>query len=85
MLIKLTEYDLKEIKRMEEVIGKCKVIPVGDDKYIEADELLGMIEDLNYEYNNLQDKFLEFEADVQDNYKRVSQAEQYGISNRDFM
>ena len=85
MLYKLDDYDLREIKHSEEIIGRCKVITIGDDNYIEIEELLGIIENLNYEIERVTDKFIEFENDVRDNYKQISQAEQYGISDKDFI
>lgn len=85
MLYKLDDYDLREIKHSQEIIGKCKVITIGDDNYIEIEELLGIIENLNYEIERVTDKFIEFENDVRDNYKQISQAEQYGISDKDFI
>ena len=85
MLYKLDDYDIREIKHSENIIGKCKLITIGDDTYIEPSELLGIIENLNYEVERVSDKFIEFEQNVHDNYKQISQAEQYGISDRDFI
>ena len=87
MLIKLEDYDLKEIKSMEKKIGKCKTIPVGDDTYIDVDELMGMIEDLNYEYDHLEDEKEDLERDLEDNYvpRYKDKYEEYGISPRDFI
>ena len=86
MLIKLDEYDLKEIKSMEKKIGKCKVLQFGEDSYIEVEEIMGMIEDLNYEYERLEDEKEDLERDLEDNYvpRYKDKYEEYGVSPRDF-
>lgn len=85
MLIKLDQYDTNEIIKSEGFIGKCKRIEIGEDTYIEVDELLSIIEELNYELEETEDRFREYVQDVDDNYRQISHAEQYGISNRDFI
>ena len=85
MLIKLDKYDLGEIQKAEKEIGKCKTIKFGDDTYIEVDELLAIIENLNYELEHIQDEFSEFVKNVDDNFKPINKAEQYDISDRDFV
>lgn len=87
MLIKLEEYDLREIESMEKKIGKCKVLKFGDESYIEVDELMGMIEDLNYECDKLKEEKEDLERDLEDNYvpRYKDKYEEYGVSPRDFI
>jgi len=82
MKILLDEAEYRVIKQIEKKIGKINIDELG---YIEKDELIGALWDLNDAYDELEDKFITFEQDVQDNYKQVSQAEQYDVSDRDFI
>lgn len=52
--------------------------------YIEEDEILEIIEDLCYLVDKWQYKFEDLKSDLADNYRPVSKAEQYEISDRDF-
>lgn len=53
--------------------------------YIETESLLSMVDDLIYEIDLLNEKIEDREQDIQDNYRRISVAEQVGISDRDFI
>ena len=53
--------------------------------YIDADEMLCMIDDLLYKIDSLQEKIYDIEQDVQDNYKRIPVTELIGISDSDFI
>ena len=53
--------------------------------YIEQDDLLDMIEDLCYLIDKYKEELEELKNDVEDNYRRISPAEQYEISDRDFI
>ena len=60
------------------------------DKYfygkdiISVEDLVGTLEDLDSDYDMLEEKFEDFKRDVEDNYKPLSMAEQVGIDDRDF-
>ena len=82
MKILLDEAEFRVMKQIEKKVGAIKIDELG---YIDKDELIGVLWDLNDAYDDLEDRFVEFEQDVQDNYKQVSQAEQYDVSDRDFI
>lgn len=48
-------------------------------------DLLDIIYDLQIDYDFLQETFSEFTRDVENNYKRISVAEQIDISDKDFI
>lgn len=85
MLIELDDYDLNELKRVEKKIGKCKVVQIGDHNYMDVEELKGIIENLDYEIERIQEKYDDLRQDLEDNYRQIPQAEQYSISDRDFI
>ena len=82
MKILLDEAELRVMKNISDKVGK---ITIDQDGYIDKDELIGILWDLNDAYDDLEDRYREFEMDVQDNYKQITQAEQYGISDREFI
>lgn len=55
------------------------------DGYIENDNLVSMLENLLYEYDKLQEKYDDLESDLESNYRAIPIAEQYGISEREFV
>lgn len=71
--ITLTDYDIKWFDA-ENIDG-----------YIDADNIISMIEDLIYEIGCLKEKIEDREQDIKDNYRRIPTAEQVGISNKDFI
>ena len=70
---------------MEKKIGKCKTIPVGEDTYIEVEELMGMIEDLNYEYDHLEEEYKDLQNDLESNYKPIPPSDMYEVYDHDFI
>lgn len=52
---------------------------------IVEEEVGATIDDLKCEVEHYKEKFEDLEKDVEDNYKPISVAEQYGISDRDFI
>lgn len=48
-------------------------------------EIISIIEDLECELHTKEEKIEELENDLESNYKKVSLAEQYDISDRDFI
>ena len=51
---------------------------------ISVDDLLSVIEDLDSEVDNLEEKIEDLKNDIESNYKPVSKAEQYDISDSYF-
>ena len=51
---------------------------------ISIDDLINAIENLDGEVEEWQNKYEELQNDLQDNYRPISQAEQYDVSDRDF-
>lgn len=51
---------------------------------ISVEELLGVIEDLYFEKEHLEEELQDLKQDIEDNYKPISPYEMYGISERDF-
>lgn len=51
---------------------------------ISVEELLGIMEDLYFEKERLEEKIEELEQDIKENYKPISPYELYGVNERDF-
>ena len=49
------------------------------------EEKINIIEDLECELHIKEEKIEELENDIESNYERVSQSEQYDISDKDFI
>lgn len=62
-------------------------VHIGDDTYIDVEDLLGWIENLNYELDHAREEKEDLEKDLEDNYvPRYKDAyEEYGVSPRDFI
>ena len=52
--------------------------------YTTINELFAIIDDLKGDINHLQEEFDDYKADVKDNYKPISYAEQIGYNECDF-
>ena len=83
---KLSKSDFSIIARAEE-ITKCAFTThrVKDNYYMEGEELLNVIDHVLDEYYQLEEKYTEFKRNVEDNYRQIPVAEQYGISDKDFI
>ena len=55
------------------------------DRIMTLEELLNLCEDLYNEIDTLTEKIDDLEQDIQDNYKPIDKAEQYSISDSDFI
>ncbi len=55
------------------------------EAYISDENLVSMIENLLDKIETLKGDYKELEQDLQDNYKPIPVAEQYGISDKDFI
>lgn len=72
---KTTEKDIREFKQ------------IGDHTYIDVEDLLAFIENLNYEMERLEDMVIDLTNDIENNYERKcdDDYEYYGVSRSDFM
>lgn len=52
--------------------------------FIPVENMMNVIEDLLLEVGRLEEKYKDFEKQVEDNYKPISYAEQVGYNERDF-
>lgn len=52
---------------------------------VSIDELMGAIEDLKLEVDRLQEQIEDREQYYKDNYRKIDDAEYYGISKREFV
>ena len=55
------------------------------DDLISVESMMAAIEDLLIEIDRLEQKYNDFEQEVEDNYKPYTKEEMYGVSNRDFI
>ena len=85
MLFRLEDYWLRELDKTDKIIGKTKREVIDDTQYIEVEELLGIIENLNYEVERLEDEISELRQDIEDNYIQRKLEDDYSISERDFI
>ena len=85
MLYKLDDYWIKEIDKTDKIVGKSERIKLGDEEYITPEELLGIIENLVYEVERLQDQYRELQQDMEDNCVRRTPWEDSGMEYHDFI
>lgn len=55
---------------------------IGD--FIPSESIIPMLEDLLCEIDRLEEKYEDLERNLQDNYRQITPAEMYDISDRDF-
>lgn len=55
------------------------------DRVMTLEEILNLCEDLYNEVEVLNEKIEDLEQNIEDNYKPISKAEQYSISDADFI
>lgn len=60
-------------------------IHIGDDIYIDVEDLLGWIENLNYEIDHAQEELEDVKQDMEDNCVRRTAWEDSGMSWHDFI
>lgn len=80
MYYELNEKEQELIKRVE-VIAWCDFEK--QDRFIKADMLINVIEELMYAYEGLQEKYEDLQKDLEENYKPIPI--DYGMSERDFI
>jgi small nuclear ribonucleoprotein (snRNP)-like protein len=79
MLIKLDRWMNSVLLDSEEYIGKTPTIKLGEDEYVDIEELIGTIENLNDEIQRQIEKVEQYDKDIQENYvpkRRISR--EYG-------
>ena len=80
-------YKLNE--KEKEIIQKASDYTFTDyeleGNFISVDSLISAIEDLLLEVEHQQECYEDLERDLEDNYQPISQAEQYEVSDRDFI
>lgn len=72
--------DLYQYKGTYEVFNRL----FQNKNLISIDDLISCIEDLDSEVEDWKMKYQELQNDLEDNYRPISQAEQYEVSDRDF-
>lgn len=82
MYYKSDEIDMETIKKAEELTMTDYDIE-GD--FIKPEYLIELIEDLLIELDRANEKYEDLEKEIEDNYKPISVAEQYGIRDKDFI
>lgn len=85
MLLEIDEATERAINETQQYIGRTKFIELNDKKFVSTNDLISIIEDLNAELSRQIEKIEEYDRDIQDNYKPISKAEQYEISDKEFI
>lgn len=78
----LNEKELKIFKEIEEETNTSYEI---ENNLLPLENVMGIVEDLLSEINSLNEKLEDLENDVRENYRPIPVAEQYGISDEDFI
>ena len=86
MKYKLEEMWLKLIKEASNTVGTDYTTDIDADDYIEVDDLLELIEELNYAVKHVQEEFDDFKNEVEEDYvpRYKDKYELYGVSRNDF-
>lgn len=78
----LNEKELKIFKEIEEkTITNYEI----ENNLLPLENVMGIVEDLLSEINSLNEKLEDLENDIRENYRPIPVAEQYGISDEDFI
>lgn len=67
MKLMVTDDQIKIIENSEKIVG----VSERTGNYIELDELIGIIDDLVYEYHCLEEQFDDLKRDMEENYELV--------------
>ena len=78
----LNEKELKIFKDIEEETNTSYEI---ENNLLPLENVMGIVEDLLREINSLNEKLEDLENDIRENYRPIPVAEQYGISDEDFI
>jgi hypothetical protein len=92
MLYKLDDYWITELKKADRLVnpGNNRKYPsdikwIDEEAYIAVEDLLGWIENLDYELDHKTDELKDLKNDLESNYKPIPPEEQYEISDKDFI
>ena len=77
--------DEKELKIFKEIEEKTITNYEIENNLLPLENVIGIVEDLLSEINSLNEKLEDLENDVRENYIPIPVAEQYGISDEDFI
>lgn len=76
------------LKIDEEILKKIQDITMtnyeAEGCYLPADSINDIIEDLLLEIDRQEERYEDLERNLEDNYRPISAAELYGVSDRDF-
>ena len=80
MLIKVDKWLDSVLKDTDDLLcNNTKFIQLGEDKYIDLDELIGAIENLNDELVRTNEKIQQMDQEIQNDYiRRKHIAKEYG-------
>ena len=79
---KLHEKEIETIKRVSKITYTDYET---EGRFIPIENLMAAIEDLLIELDKAEEKYNDLEEQLRENYRPISVAEQYGISERDFI
>ncbi|MBE6156953.1 MAG: hypothetical protein E7161_04355 [Firmicutes bacterium] len=82
MYLKLDNKELEKLKRASDITSTDYEL-LGN--LMPAKNMMSVIEDLLYEIDRLEEKYDDLKNDMESNYKAIPIAEQYGISEREFV
>lgn len=87
MKYKLDDGWIKLIQSASKTVNTAYDSDIDADGYMEVEDLLRLIEDLNYEVQHVQEELEDFKDEVEEYYKPRYRDEYdlYGVSPRDFM
>ena len=73
------------IEDSRKIIERANRIMLAENKEnYTLDELIGIIDELTYEYDHLEEEFTDFKAMIQDNYEEKNPYDLYGVCDCDF-
>lgn len=76
--------NVDELEIMKKVTSITMVDYEIENDYIPVDSFISAIEDLICEIHNQEERYEDLEQNIRDNYRQLSPAEMYGISDKDF-
>lgn len=92
MLYKLDDYWIDELKKADRLLnpGNKRRYPtdikwIEEEAYIDVEDLLGWIENLDYELDHKKDELQDLQNDLESNYKPIPPGELYEVSDKDFI
>lgn len=82
MKVELRDEDIKIIEKAEKIVGYLE----RNGNYVNLDDLIGIIDNLVYEANRLEEKIEDLNKDIEDNYepRKFDPYEEYGVSESMF-